>query len=53
MVLPVAAPLLRKEICSQPELVNPDFVAVAKAFNISAKKIVKRNDLEGASERDA
>lgn len=30
------------------ELVNPDFVAVAKAFNISARKIVKRTDLEGA-----
>jgi acetolactate synthase-1/2/3 large subunit len=30
------------------ELVNPDFVAIAKAFKIDAKKIVKREDLESA-----
>ncbi len=30
------------------ELVNPDFVAISKAFNIPARKIVKREDLKGS-----
>ena len=30
------------------ELVNPDFVAISKAFDIPSKKIVEREDLKGA-----
>ncbi len=30
------------------ELVNPDFVAVAKAYGIQGKKVTVRNDLKGA-----
>ena len=30
------------------ELANPDFVAISKAFNIPARKIVKREDLKGS-----
>jgi acetolactate synthase-1/2/3 large subunit len=28
------------------EMVNPDFVTIAKGFRIKAKKVVKRNDLD-------
>jgi acetolactate synthase-1/2/3 large subunit len=30
------------------EMVNPDFVTIAKGFRIQAKKVVKRNDLDAA-----
>lgn len=30
------------------EMENPDFVAISKAFNIPAKKVVKREELKGA-----
>ncbi len=32
------------------ELVNPDFIMIAKAFGMNAKKVTKRNDLKGAIE---
>ena len=33
---------------SYTEMVNPDFVAIAKAYNIEAKKISKREELDSA-----
>lgn len=30
------------------ELVNPDFVAIAKGYHIEAKKVIQRKDLDGA-----
>ncbi len=32
------------------ELVNPDFVMIAKAYNIPAKKVTKREDLQSSLE---
>ena len=31
------------------ELINPDFVMIAKAFRIPAKKVVKREDLKDST----
>ena len=36
---------------SSTEMINPDFVAIAKGFNITAEKVTAREDLENAVQR--
>jgi acetolactate synthase-1/2/3 large subunit len=39
-----------KKRYASTELVNPDFVMIAKAYGIAAKKVEKRADLQGSLE---
>ncbi len=35
-------------VIGDPEMVNPDFVTIAKGYHIKAQKVTKREDLAGA-----
>jgi acetolactate synthase-1/2/3 large subunit len=42
--------LFHEKRYSSTEMMNPDFVRIAQAYNIPAKKVEKREDLVGAIE---